>query len=272
MNNIIICDERTPKGRNACFNNIASLLLPYTGNIVISKSIKEPPRRTPERDQDEDDNDDEDEDEDAECNVVDTHEFLMTLHRENIWCKIFTNDDIFGDELVNIMTIKGIYGGNFGRYTTFYEYDGCIGFTIRFRDLPRADYNFMVGPKSTQEIYVLLQHKCEPITKNSDFEKLVHDIQPVLYALHAGGFVHLDIIPANIVLCGDTYKLIDYGNMQSGSMFVDCENRGLTKIERMVKSGLKCRGGRRSRRHRNTHKLQRINNNKKRKTQYKKRK
>ena len=268
MNNIIICDERTPKGRNACFNNIASLLLPYTGNIVISKSIKEPPRRTPERDQDEDDNDDED----TECNVVDTHDFLMTLQHENIWCKIFTNDDIFGDELVKIMTIKEIYGCNFERYTTFYEYDGCIGFTIRFRDLPREDYNFTVGSKSTQEIYVLLQHKCEPITKNSDFRKLVSDIQPVLNALHGAGFVQLDIIPANIVLCGDTYKLIDYGNMQSGLMFVDCENNALIKIERMVKYGLKCRGGRRSRHRRTTHKLQRIKNSKKRKTQYKKRK
>ena len=261
MNNIIICDERTPKGHNACFNNIASLLLPYTGNIVISKSIKEPPRRTPERD-----------DDDEEWHVVNTHDFLMTLQHENIWCKIFTNKTIFGDELVKIMTIKEIYGVNFERYTTFYEYEGCIGFTIRFRDLPREDYNFTVGSTSTQEIYVLLQHKCESITKNSDFRKLVGDIQPVLSALHEAGFVHLDIKPDNIVLCGDTYKLIDYGNMQSGKMFVSCENRALTKIEKMVNSGRKFDGGRRSRHRRTTHKLQRIKNSKKRKTQYKKRK
>lgn len=107
MNNIVICDKTTPKGHNACFNNIASLLLPHAGNIVISKSIKEPPRRTPERDHDEDDNDEEDDDDDdAEGDVVNTHNFLTRLQQDNIWCKIFTNESIFKRELGNIMTIK----------------------------------------------------------------------------------------------------------------------------------------------------------------------
>lgn len=259
MNNIVICDKTTPKGHNACFNNIASLLLPHAGNIVISKSIKEPPRRTPERDHDEDDDDD-----DAEGDVVNTHDFLTILQEDNIWCKIFTNKNIFGDELVKIKTIKGIYGVNFETYTTFYEYEGCIGFTIRFGP-PVANNNFMVGSKSTQEIYVLLQHKCEPITKKSDFGKLVSDIQPVLNALHVAGYVHLDIKPDNIVLCGDTYKLIDYGNMQEGITYVRSENNALTNIRKMVNGG-------RRRHRRTTHKLQRIKNSKKRKTQYKKRK
>ena len=269
MNNIVICDTTTPKGRNACFNNIEAILLPHAVNIVISKAIKEPPHRKPERDdEDEDEHEDEDEDEDEEGSVVDKHDFLTRLQHDNIWCKIFTNKNIFGDELGNIMKIKRIYGGNFERYTTFYEYDGCIGFTIRF--VPQvANNNFRVGSKSTQEIYVLLQHKCEPITKHSNFIKLVSDIQPVLNKLHGAGFVHLDIKPDNIVLCGVTFKLIDYGNMQEGSTFVRCENSALTKIEKMVNSGRKFDGGRRRR---TTRKLQKINNSKKRKTQYKKRK
>lgn len=262
MNNIVICDKTTPKGHSACFNNIASILPQHAGNIVISKSIKEPPHRKPERD------DDDDDDDEAEGDVVNTHDFLMTLQHGNIWCKIFTNKNIFVDELVKIKTIKGIYGVNFETYTTFYEYDGCIGFTIRFRDLPREDYNFMVDSRPTQEIYVLLQHKCEPITKKSDFGKIVRDIQPALDALHMEGYVHMDIIPDNIVLCGDTYKLIDYGNMAKNLTFVRSENNALTKINKMVISG-RYAGGRRRR---TTHKFQRINNSKKRKTQYKKRK
>ena len=265
MEPIVICDKSTPKGHNACFNLIASLLLPLADRIVVSKAEKNTSKKKWFGRGDDSDSEGEGEDEDR---VVKTTEFLQALERDNIGCKIFTNKEVFEHELGNIKTITGIYRDDFGTFTTFYEYDECIGFTIQFTPVAVATgYKFKIGAyTTTTEIHVLLQYRCEPITKHSDFVELARHIQPVLDALHSAGYLHLDIKPDNIVYCDRRYKLIDYGNMQYLPRFIEKENTAFMNIKNMVTSGRKLYGGRSRRR--NTRKLRRIV--KKRKTQCKK--
>lgn len=51
----------------------------------------------------------------------------------------------------------------------------------------------------------------KPLTMYDQHHKVLWDIAKGLAFLHARGIVHRDITPNNIVLVGDTYKIIDFG-------------------------------------------------------------
>lgn len=50
----------------------------------------------------------------------------------------------------------------------------------------------------------------QPVEK-ADERRILYDITQALYFMHAQGFIHRDVKPANIVQVGRVYKLIDFG-------------------------------------------------------------
>lgn len=44
-----------------------------------------------------------------------------------------------------------------------------------------------------------------------NYNQFINNIIPFIIKLHSNDFIHKDIKPANILLCGDKYKLIDFG-------------------------------------------------------------
>lgn len=192
---ITICDQSTKSGRKGCFNLIAPLLKPYAESCVV-QSVGG----------------------DYGLHSVNSHDFFDRLTRDGIWCKIFTNENEFLHELENTYIIKEIYGDHFATYTTFYEYNGFIGFKIEIKD----DMRFKVVGKrhnaweknATPVIYVSLQHRCNAVDKHSDFEKLANDTTPVLDLLHEKNYIHGDILPQNTVSCDGQFKIIDYGSIK----------------------------------------------------------
>jgi serine/threonine protein kinase len=191
---ITICDQSTKAGRKGCFNLIAPSLQPYAGSCVV-QSVG------------------------SDLHPVNSHDFFDRLTRDGIWCKIFTIEDEFLNELENIYTIKELYGNHFETYTTFYEYNGFNGFKIEIKDGMMFK---LIGKKrqdweknATPIIYVSLQHKCNAVNISSDFEKLVNDTTPVLDLLHEKNYAHMDILPQNIVSCDSQFKIIDYGDLEN---------------------------------------------------------
>jgi hypothetical protein len=139
---ITICDQSTKSGRKGCFNSIAPLLKQYAKSCVVQGVGG------------------------SYLHPVNSHDFFDRLTRYGIWCKIFTNEDEFLHELQNVQTIKEIYGDHFATYTTFYEYNGFIGFKIGIKDddimfkVVGGRHNSEWEKNATPIIYVVLQHKC----------------------------------------------------------------------------------------------------------------
>lgn len=153
--------------------------------------------------------------------IIDFTQFLNTLRHDNICFKVLTDRTKFRTEYANIDILKEIFKDHFSDYTTFYEYDGCVGFEITIKGgVFNIDKKFHQSFQTTV-VYVLLQHKCNDIVTYDgyDIEQLVSHIEPVLEILHSRGYVHNDIKYNNVVYCDDKFKLIDYGEMRNVSTF-----------------------------------------------------
>jgi hypothetical protein len=152
---------------------------------------------------------------------------LNTLRRENICFKVLFALSKFEEEYKNIDKLKEIFEDDFNVYTTFYQYDDCVGFKIEIE--PGTLFNFKREHTATPTIqtdvlYVILQHKCMSVMDmidRCDIGEINVDITPVLELLHEAGYVHNDITLTNLVYCesDQRYKLIDYGEMTAVSSF-----------------------------------------------------
>jgi hypothetical protein len=191
-----ICDTNNPSGSFACFNCNVDVFTKLAHLCQIKKQ--------------------------SDNTIIDFTEFLRTIHQDSICFKVLTNRDIFITEYANIDILKEIFKDKFSDYTTFYEYDGCVGFEITIEGGVFNIDKLYHQSIQTTVVYVLLQHKCNDIATYDgyDIEQLVSDIVPVLQILHSSGYVHNDIKYDNVVYCGDRFKLIDYGEMMNVSHYV----------------------------------------------------
>jgi serine/threonine protein kinase len=193
---ITICNTENQSGSFACFNCDVNV---FTGVSHLCKIKKQ-----------------------SDNTIIDFAEFLNTLRDDNICFKVLTNKSKFETEYANIVILKGIFTDNFSQYTTFYEYDGCVGFEISMTEGGMFNIDKLYQSSyQTNVIYVLLQHKCVDIATYDKYDigGLVSDITPVLTTLHSNQYVHNDIKYNNVVYCGDKFKLIDYGEMKHVSEF-----------------------------------------------------
>lgn len=186
-----ICDTNNPFGSFACFNCDVDVFTNLSHLCQIKKQ--------------------------SDNTIIDFTEFLRTIHRDSICFKVLTNRDKFITEYANIDILKEIFKDKFSDYTTFYEYDGCVGFEITIKGgVFNIDKLYRQSIQTTV-VYVLLQHKCNDIATYDGYniEQLVSHIVPVLQILHSSGYVHNDIKYNNVVYCDDRFKLIDYGEMKN---------------------------------------------------------
>lgn len=192
---ITICNTENNFGSFACFNCDVNVFTELSHLCQIKKQSDE--------------------------TIIDFTLFLNTLRDDNICFKVLTDRTKFRTEYANIDILKEIFKDHFSDYTTFYEYDGCVGFEITINDgVFNIDKKFRQSFQTTV-VFVLLQHKCNDIATYDGYniEQLVPHIEPVLQILHSRGYVHNDIKYNNVVYCDDKFKLIDYGEMTNVSTF-----------------------------------------------------
>ncbi len=215
-----ICDTENPFGSFACFNCNVDV---FTGLSHLCQIKKQ-----------------------SDNTTIDFEKFLNTLREHNICFKVLTDRAKFTTEYANIDILKTVFGVNFNLYTTFYEYDGCVGFEITIKGgVFNIDKLYRPSIQTTA-VYVLLQHKCNNIVMcdSCDIERIVPDIVPILQILHSSGYVHNDIKYDNFVYCDDRFKIIDYGEMTNVSTFqytkpdivFSQEMKALQKIPSQIKS------------------------------------
>jgi serine/threonine protein kinase len=223
---ITVCNKSTPHGGSGCFNFIAHLVQPYADHCIVTTVDSDG----------------------SELNQVDSRSFFNHMIIHDVWCKIFTHEETFQDELKNIYVLKKIYGDDFEKNTTYREYDGFFGFKIEINGDNLLFELELANKHATPVIYVLLQCRCDsikPKTSTStppDFEKLIKDTSPPLNLLHENGYMHVDIRPANIVSCNGEFKIIDYGMMKHKtelwfpSLFFKLERNRINNIESLFEN------------------------------------
>ena len=194
---ITICNAENPFGSYACFNCDVDVFTKLSHLCQIKKQ--------------------------SDNTIIDFTQFLNTIRQDSICFKVLTNRYKFTTEYANIDILKGIFKDKFSDYTTFYEYDGCVGFEITIEGGVFNIDNLHRQSIQTTVVYVLLQHKCNDIATYDGYNiaQLVSDIVPVLQMLHSSGYVHNDIKYNNVVYCDDRFKLIDYGEMRNVLQFQD---------------------------------------------------
>jgi serine/threonine protein kinase len=109
--------------------------------------------------------------------------------------------DNYRTEIQENRKIIGLYGPEAKNYLTIYPISG-------FRDLDILGAVFTLRHRRT--VYMLFGHRC-----NNHYDvkptKMVKDLLKSLVVLQKSKYLHNDIKLENIVLCGSTYKLIDWG-------------------------------------------------------------
>lgn len=214
--NINICSQRDPFGSFGCFTCDVSVFDEFKHLCKCEKQ--------------------------SDKTAIGFTEFLDTLRTYNVCFKVLTNPSIFDKEYANIVILKRIFAENFTSYTTFYEYDDCVGFKIE--TIP-DDVMFHITKRhhpsiQAKTVYLVLQTKCDDIVMcdSCNIGNIINDIQPVLDNLHTNGYVHNDIKYNNVVYCSERFKLIDYGEMRPVASFIyskpeeviSKENEALQKI------------------------------------------
>ena len=196
---ITICDQHIhPFGSFACFNCDISIFNKISHLCQIKKQ--------------------------SDNTFIHVAQFLHTLQENNICFKILTNRDKYITEYENIERLKTIFGDDFNLYTTFYQYDNCVGFEITIEGGMFNIENIDQPSIKTTVVYVVLQQKCissMDMFDSCNTEQIAQDITPVLQLLHSAGYVHDDITVNNIVYCEcvNRFKLIDYGEMTNASRY-----------------------------------------------------
>jgi len=71
-------------------------------------------------------------------------------------------------------------------------------------------------------MYVIFGKKCKEIQGAINLDKLILDVLECLVAMKHSKINHNDIKPANIMVCGGRYKLIDWGNATFGAKTRSC--------------------------------------------------
>lgn len=141
----------------------------------------------------------------------DIQEFLHYIHasKEKIG-KIFKNrawltgtsvlQDFEGEINTNIKILKH-YGSDSKKFLTIIPDSG-------FRKMPILGAYFEVFGKPT--VYIIFGTKCNN-NYTMNFEKFIVNLLESLVVLNKANYQHNDIKLDNIVLCGDRYKFIDWG-------------------------------------------------------------
>lgn len=80
--------------------------------------------------------------------------------------------------------------------------------------------NFNIVGLYVSGYYYYLNNKCEKTLDKIEFNesslnKMIDDVLKSIKILHENYYIHGDIKAQNIMLCGDTYKLIDWGRLHS---------------------------------------------------------
>jgi len=136
---------------------------------------------------------------------------------DNYGYKVFLNEHAYKAELAANELAYDALGAD---YTTLISKDAT--FTINSTNDMFANFVNLINPKIQNQIqgnpntlYIIPQFACtnDGFAANTTtlLTKLVSDISTAIKKLHTKRLYHRDIKPENIVLCGDTFKLIDFG-------------------------------------------------------------
>lgn len=149
-----------------------------------------------------------------------SHNLVNLDFLKGIGFKIFYSHDLYLQELyilqdlirkgftyeeLNLTSVKiedkDVYGINI-------PYSNEIPLKIPYLNLSYIDKN--------QGINIIFSNICttdlyEVTAISINYNRFIQDIVPFIIKLHSKDFIHKDIKPDNILLCGDKYKLIDFG-------------------------------------------------------------
>jgi serine/threonine protein kinase len=145
----------------------------------------------------------------------DIHDFLRYIHTaKHKIGKIFKNVHgmvptsafkNFESEIHDNIRIIEKYGHHSAKYLTIIP-------DTTFRGLAILGAHFELAEK--QHMYIVFSTKCNN-KYGMKFKKFMIDLLESIVILHKAGYRHNDIKLDNIVLCKDTYKLIDWGQASS---------------------------------------------------------
>ena len=138
----------------------------------------------------------------ANVSLTAVRPFLTFLQsRNDIIVKTLTNKQTFLDELEENRAVIKCYGSQASKYLTIAPLKG-------FRSLQIA--GALIKRKGGSELYLIFGHRCDN-QFDIQIDRLLVDLFESLTALQKAHYLHNDIKLDNIVLCGNRYKLIDWG-------------------------------------------------------------
>jgi serine/threonine protein kinase len=127
--------------------------------------------------------------------------FIIKIFKRNI---IINNKKSFHNELESVKQIMKIYGKNISKFTTVKQ--------LNYNRYPFVGVELLY--KSGKSTFALFYTKCKGITNmkytTKILNKFIKDILMSITYLQKYNFIHTDIKPDNIVLCKNTFKLIDW--------------------------------------------------------------
>lgn len=128
----------------------------------------------------------------------------------------YSEQDMFDYEVRNIHNVLEILGDHEHNIGIFkYNNNNVFSFTIDFSNKVMIKYTNNEQLKRIQNIHCILLKHCSDDMSKKPLRSIVDhkdNIINVLQKLHKHGIVHKDIKPENIMVCGDSIQIIDYGN------------------------------------------------------------
>jgi len=138
----------------------------------------------------------------ANVSLTEVRPFLTFLQTQSdIIVKTLTNKQSFLNELQENRAVIECYGAQAPKYLTIAPLKG-------FRSLQIT--GALVKRTNGSEIYLIFGHRCDN-RFDVRIDQLLVDLLESLAVLQKAKYLHNDIKLDNVVLCGNRYKLIDWG-------------------------------------------------------------
>jgi serine/threonine protein kinase len=142
----------------------------------------------------------------------------IVYEQKNTVVKQIKDKITFEDEIKNIRVLFGLFRKQTEKFTSFatLEFGGLniIGFAIP------GKMHYILNKACS----ITLKGLIPTISLNST-NKMINDLLSCMKILHSRSTYHADIKPENIMLCEETYKFVDWGNIKTESELKDLNVR-----------------------------------------------